>query len=253
MIVSLPPFPPRTQRSVMAVLVVLMLPVLLFAPMPAWCQSAQAVPAQKPPPVPPLPPAPAPATVPGIAPSPEPAKASATGSPSSGKGAVTGLSVPRFATLRAERVNVRLGPGLSYPIAWIYQRAGLPVEVVAEYDTWRKIRDIGQTEGWVHQSMLSGQRGVMVLAAEGRLPARIQAAAGGADQAAVATDGAQEQPQVLRRYPEPEAGVVARLEPGVVAVLKSCRAGWCEIDADGHSGWMPAALLYGAGDGALLP
>ena len=78
----------------------------------------------------------------------------------------SGLPVPRFVTLKGDEVNVRAGPGRRYPINWVFLRQEMPVEVVAEFDTWRKIRDFEGTEGWVHQSLLSGRRGALVLGEE---------------------------------------------------------------------------------------
>ena len=68
----------------------------------------------------------------------------------------TGLALPRFVSLRADEVNLRTGPGVQYPVDWVYLRQHLPVQIIAEFDTWRKIRDWQGTQGWVHQSMVSG-------------------------------------------------------------------------------------------------
>src|ERR1700745_1267941 len=73
-----------------------------------------------------------------------------------------GLPVPRFVTLRSDQVNVRTGPGERYPIEWVFTRKGMPVEILAEFDVWRKIRDWQGTEGWVHQRMVTGNRAVIV-------------------------------------------------------------------------------------------
>ncbi|MGF1630493.1 MAG: SH3 domain-containing protein [Kiloniellaceae bacterium] len=129
----------------------------------------------------------------------------------------TGLPLPRFVTLRSGEVNLRTGPGTRYPIDWVYQRRGLPVEIVDEFDTWRRIRDWQGTEGWVHQSMVQGQRGILVTGKR----------------------------QILRRRPEPEAPAVAMLDAGVIGVLERCQAGWCEVTAGGFSGWLPREALYG--------
>ena len=136
----------------------------------------------------------------------------------------SGLPVPRFVTLKGDEVNVRAGPGRRYPINWVFLRQEMPVEVVAEFDTWRKIRDFEGTEGWVHQSLLSGRRGALVLGEEIR---------------------------DLRLDPEPGAPVVARAEPGVIGQLLRCptdsppESGWCYLDIDGYRGWMPRGDLWG--------
>ena len=78
-------------------------------------------------------------------------------------GETSGLPLPRFVSLRSDEVNLRAGPGVRYPIDWIYARKDLPVEVIAEFEAWRKIRDWQGTEGWVHQSMLTGRRMMVVM------------------------------------------------------------------------------------------
>src|SRR5262245_5050819 len=70
----------------------------------------------------------------------------------------SGLPIPRFASLRSDEVNVRSGPGTRYPVEWVFKRKSMPVEIVAEYDIWRKIRDWQGASGWVHQSLLTGKR-----------------------------------------------------------------------------------------------
>ena len=80
-------------------------------------------------------------------------------------GKETGLRVPRFVSMNSSKVNVRAGPGTRYPIKWVFQRKTLPVQIIAESDTWRKIRDFEGIEGWVHQRMLSGRRRAVVTGA----------------------------------------------------------------------------------------
>ena len=69
----------------------------------------------------------------------------------------SGLPIPRFVSLSADKVFVRTGPALRYPIKWVYQRENMPVEIIQEFDTWRKIRDMDGDDGWVHQSLLSAR------------------------------------------------------------------------------------------------
>ena len=140
--------------------------------------------------------------------------------PGAGRGNETsGLPLPRFASLRAGEVNVRTGPGVQYPVDWVFQRQGLPVEVIAEYRTWRKIRDWQGTQGWVHQSLLAGKRTVIVI--------------GG--------------PRTLHAKPEADGRAVAQLEAGVVASLVVCPEGsaWCRIEIDGFDGWLRRVDFWG--------
>lgn len=137
----------------------------------------------------------------------------------------TGRPLPRFVSLRANKVNLRTGPGARYPIDWVYQRAGLPVEIIDEFDTWRRIRDWQGTIGWVHQSMLQGRRTVMIM----------------------------DERRLMRRRPDAQAPGVAYLEPGAIAALESCEGLWCEISAGGFRGWLETGSFYGLYASELLP
>jgi len=124
---------------------------------------------------------------------------------------------PHFAALRVDLVNLRTGPGERYPIEWVYQRKGLPVEVTAEFDVWRKVRDDDGTEGWVHQRMLAAVRNVVVTGAL----------------------------RTLHADPKPDAAAVARAEPGVIAHLLECRGPWCRVEAQGVKGWLQRSEVWG--------
>ena len=118
----------------------------------------------------------------------------------------TGLPVPRYVSLKTDRVNLREGPSKDHRTSWVFQRAGLPVEIIAEYETWRRIRDAEGTEGWVLHSLLSGRRTALVMpwAKEAMtLP--------------------------LQSEPQEKSAILARLEPGVVTNVKSCSAAWCRV------------------------
>lgn len=136
----------------------------------------------------------------------------------------SGLPVPRFVSLRANEVNLRAGPGVRYPIEWVYQRRLMPVEVIEEFETWRKIRDWQGTEGWVNKAMLSGQRTVLVL----------------------------EDVRTLRRDASAEAPAVARAEPGVIARLLKCNGDWCKVDAAGYEGWLARGEFWGVKPGETI-
>ncbi|HLI10082.1 MAG TPA: SH3 domain-containing protein [Alphaproteobacteria bacterium] len=131
--------------------------------------------------------------------------------------AESGLPIPRFVTLRSDKVNVRAGPGVRYPIEWVFERKGMPVEVVAESDVWRKVRDIEGTEGWVNQNLLSSRRGVIV------------------------TGGIRS----LRREPRDDAPIVARAEPDVIGQLLECAGPWCRVDLSGFRGWLKRGEFWG--------
>lgn len=130
----------------------------------------------------------------------------------------SGLPVPRWVSLKAGRVNVRQGPTPEHAILWTYVREGLPVEVIAEFDTWRRIRDQSGETGWVRQQMISGRRMVVVT---GSANVPIVAKPGQADK------------------------VVALAAPGLVAQLQACTANWCEVSARGYDGFVPRNRLWG--------
>jgi SH3-like domain-containing protein len=132
-------------------------------------------------------------------------------------GSETGLPIPRYVTLRTAEANMRSGPGVRYPVQWVFLRRNLPVEVIAEFDNWRKIRGHENTEGWVHQSMLSGRRTVVVIG-----PVR-----------------------TLRREPTDSTPAVARMEAGVIGWLEECRPQWCEVEVSGITGWVHRAHIWG--------
>ncbi|MEM9010136.1 MAG: SH3 domain-containing protein [Pseudomonadota bacterium] len=134
------------------------------------------------------------------------------------RGPVTGLPLPRFVSLKASEANMRRGPSRSHRIDWILRHRGMPLEVIAEFDNWRRVRDRDGAAGWVHYSLLSGARSVVVTG--GRV--------------------------ALRTAPELTAETVALAEEGVIASLGDCNAAWCEVSADGYSGWVQRAVLWGA-------
>ncbi|MBU0799517.1 MAG: hypothetical protein KKA05_00800 [Alphaproteobacteria bacterium] len=130
----------------------------------------------------------------------------------------TALKLPRWAALQGEKTYVRAGPGLKYPIKWIFKKQGLPVEIVQEFDSWRKIRDYEGGEGWVHQSLLTGARMVMVKS----------------DMLVPMRDGA-----------SGDERMIARLEPQVVAAIDRCTPAWCRVETNGFRGWVQRNFLWG--------
>jgi len=137
-------------------------------------------------------------------------------------GTVTGLPVPRFVSLKSERVNVRGGPNKEQEVRWVYTRAGMPVEITAEYENWRRIRDWEGSEGWVYHSLLSGKR------------------------TAVIVPKSKDEQVPLYDSADIESGVVAKLESGVLAAVKSCTGAWCRINGKGFDGFVRQERVWGA-------
>lgn len=129
--------------------------------------------------------------------------------------------VPYWASIRADKLNMRAGPGRDFPIRWVYHRAGLPLKVVRIHEGWRLVRDPDGEEGWVTANLLSPDRGALVV---------------GNGLAAI------------RAEPSDGARLNWNAEPGVVAKLDECEKGWCRIDVGGRRGYMRADRLFGAGE-----
>jgi SH3-like domain-containing protein len=127
------------------------------------------------------------------------------------------LPVPRFVTLRSDQVNLRTGPGDRYPIDWVLTRRNMPVEIVAEFSNWRKIRDFDGATGWVQERMVTGRRNVIV---RGQI-------------------------RSLRDQPASDAAVIARAEAGVIAKLLECNPDWCRIEANSVAGWLKREEVWG--------
>jgi SH3-like domain-containing protein len=142
----------------------------------------------------------------------------------------SGLPLPRFVSLKSGRVNSRIGPGVTYAVDWMYLKAGLPVEIIQEFDNWRKVRDADGAEGWINQSLLSSRRTAIVTPWQKGKKTQIS----------------------LLEEPAARSSVVAVIEPGVVGQLKTCNGEWCEVTFDGHTGWMTQTLLWGAYPGEAI-
>lgn len=130
----------------------------------------------------------------------------------------TNYPLPRFVSLGSDKVYVRTGPGQKYPIKFFYKKSELPVEVILEYEAWRKIRDNDGDEGWVHKSLLSGRRTALVLG---------------------------EGPVALYRKPAADSRIVAYAEPKVIGHLEQCENGWCRFEASGYKGWIEGKSIWG--------
>ena len=125
--------------------------------------------------------------------------------------------VPYWATIDTTELNMRVGPSREYRIDWVYKRRGMPLEVTAEYGHWRRVRDVDGAGGWVHYSLISGVRTVLV----------------------------EEDMLELHSRPGDNMPVEAKLAVGVIAKLGDCTVDWCEISAGGYEGWAHKAALWG--------
>ncbi|MDE8347923.1 MAG: SH3 domain-containing protein [Acidocella sp.] len=135
-------------------------------------------------------------------------------------GVVSKLPVPRFVSLRTDKVNVRAGPGFQYPVTWVYQRDGLPVEIIGEFDVWRQILAPDGGTGWVHMATIRARRGFIVTTSKADLHAGKSA----------------------------ESGLVAVLDFGVSGVLLGCEpaSDWCRAAVGSQTGYLNRADFWGA-------
>ena len=129
--------------------------------------------------------------------------------------------VPYWASIDTDLANLRVGPGESYRIAWVYKREHLPVKIVRREGPWRLIEDPDGDKGWMRDLLLSRQRSAIVMG-----------------------DG------LIEMHAEGKAGspVLWRIEPGVVGLLGNCESGWCAFDVEGHKGFVPSERLWGTGE-----
>ena len=133
----------------------------------------------------------------------------------------SGLPVPRYVSLKSDHVNVRAGPTKDNDVAWVYTRSGLPVEITAEFENWRRVRDSEGAEGWVYHSLLSGRR------------------------TAVITMKTKDELASLYDHADSTSAIAARLQAGVVAQVKKCVNGWCHVTGNGFDGWIEQQRLWG--------
>ena len=133
---------------------------------------------------------------------------------------------PYYASIAAGRARMRTGPARTYPASWLYQRADLPVKVIAIFKEWRKVEDPDGAQGWMQANLLSENRTAMVRGA---------------------------QPIEMREQPEAGARLQWRAAPGVVGRLSKCADGWCRFDVKGQAGFVQVAGLWGVDGGEVLP
>lgn len=148
-------------------------------------------------------------------------------------GPVSGLPLPRYVSLKSDEVNLRTGPGKEYPSQWVYHRAGLPVEVLKEFEGWRQVRDAEGVSGWVNQTLLSGRRTALIL------PWEIKQ---GSDPPVIA----------LRANDSENAQASAMVEAGVIANIQSCDSKWCYVTIDKFKGYIEQKKLWGIYEGEVI-
>jgi SH3-like domain-containing protein len=128
------------------------------------------------------------------------------------------LPLPRFVTIKSSEANIRTGPNVRYPIRWVFVRKGEPVELSAEFEQWRKIRDKYGDDGWIHESMLSGKRGAIIIG---------------------------DMPVMLQQKPDESSIKLVKLEPELRVELIACHKDWCNIQVKNYKGWIKVSNIWG--------
>jgi SH3-like domain-containing protein len=145
----------------------------------------------------------------------------------------SGLAVPRFVSLKSDRVNLRSGPGTEYPTTWVFRRAGMPVEIIKEFEAWRQVRDAEGATGWVLQTMLSGRRTALVMpweAKPGQAPVEV----------------------ALKVDDRESSRSVAMVEAGVIASVRGCDKRWCSVVIGDYKGYLEQNKLWGVYPGEFV-
>ena len=133
------------------------------------------------------------------------------------RGQVTNLPIPRYVSLKTNEANARRGPSLSHKIDWIYKRQNMPLEIYAEYENWRRVRDFEGLGGWVHYTLLSGKRYVLI----------------------------KNELLEMRLLPSMESQVIAKVPQFNIANLDKCNKDWCRIIDNGYKGWVQKSEIWG--------
>jgi len=128
------------------------------------------------------------------------------------------LQIPRFVSLKSDSANARFGPGAKYDIKWQYVKKNMPIEIIAEFEDWRKVRDVQGDEAWLHRAMLSGRRTAIIT----------------------------NKTQFIREKPSEDSKPIAKLEVGVSGILKSCQKDYCLFSIRGYEGWIGKRFIWGA-------
>jgi SH3-like domain-containing protein len=136
-------------------------------------------------------------------------------------GSVSGLPIPRFVSLKPSDTPMREGPSKDHRIKWVFKKEGVPVEIIAEFENWRRVRDSEGDDGWVYHSRLSGRR-------TGQISTRLKDAS-----------------IPLYARDSENAQVVARLQPGVIGSVEQCSGRWCRLIGEGFDGWLPQERIWG--------
>ena len=133
-------------------------------------------------------------------------------------GSVTGLDIPRYVSLKSNEVNLRVGPSTNYPIELTYTTKNLPVEVIDEFDAWRKIKDHQNTTGWLHKSLIQGDRFILT---------------------------GYKNNNNVNLYNRPNGNIIGVIKKNNILDLKNCILHWCKVSLENINGWVLKKNIWG--------
>ena len=134
------------------------------------------------------------------------------------KGVVTGYDIPRFVSLKSDKINLRVGPSINYPINLTYIKKNYPIEIIDEFDVWRKVRDHKNNTGWIKKGLLKGDRFILT--------------------------GLDNKNVKIFNYPDGiEIGIIKKNN---ILRLEKCLEDWCFISNQLIEGWITKDGIWGA-------
>lgn len=146
-------------------------------------------------------------------------------------GKETGLPLPRFVSLKSNKSNLRNGASIKNAIKWTYLKKGYPMEVIAEFENWRKLRDIDGTEGWINENLITGKRNAVIIGNKLKTNPR--------------SYNLKQQEMLLFRAPDENSYPTVKVEFGVIGSIKKCEIDWCKIKVENYIGWIRKDNLWG--------
>ncbi|MDC1139477.1 SH3 domain-containing protein [Candidatus Pelagibacter sp.] len=122
----------------------------------------------------------------------------------------------KFLSLKKNKTNVRYGPGLDYPIKYIYRKVNLPVKQIDKKENWRRVLFLDNNSGWIHWSQLKPSNSIIII-----------------------------EEKILFKKPSNFSEPFARLEKGRLLIIKKCKDSWCNVITDNYEGWIKIKNIWG--------
>ena len=139
----------------------------------------------------------------------------------------SGFALPRMVSLRSDNIYARSGPGKKYPIEWIYKQKGAPLEIIAEFELWRQVRDWEGSTSWIHKTLLTGRRFIKVT-----------------------TPGENN----IYNKPKSDSKIIAKVEDGVIGEVKKCpkKSEFCLVKFETIEGWILKKNVFGVYENEVI-